>query len=512
MAISKLPGTRQPSGSSIPSQSSATAIGELQHCTDTCNIVIFGESGSGKSSLVNLISGTNTAVTSSDAGGCTTRINAYEVLIRSEMWTQKVKLFDTAGLDEGPQATVPDKEARRVLKKLVRTLMEQGNIHLIMYCVRGERVIPALRRNYKLIQSEVAMRVPIVLVVTCLESYEPEMEEWWKLNEHTISELGMIFAGHACVTAAMIAQSKVIERRTQSYYAVCKLIEQCRLSSETVVHTGPSRGAIHNVPSNMTASKHKNIVLFGQAGAGKSSLVNLMVGENVASTSSDMRSCTLHWQEYPIEFDGKFYRVFDTIGLEEPRLGISQYLDAVENAYTLIQNLERQGGIDLLLLCMRAGRLTDTVQTNYRLFHEFLCDKKVPIVVVITYLENEAGEMDNWWKQNEDIFREREIHVAGHACITAIQGNYLKRYEESRITIRKLVEEFTADEQKEAWTGGSKLFVSFIRKLRELLVGKEKLRMRKDIVPCLIKRCGLSPDVATKLADRIKNGVVERAT
>ncbi|KAG2351071.1 hypothetical protein BDR07DRAFT_1467908 [Suillus spraguei] len=190
----------------------------------------------------------------------------------------------------------------------------------------------------------------------------------------------MTHTGHACVTTAMIAQSKVIERRTQSYHAVCKLIEQYRLSNETVVHTGPSRGTIHNVPSKMTASnKHKNIVLFVQTGAGKSSLVNLMAGEN---------------------------------------------------------NLERQGGIDLLLFCMRAGRLTDTVQTNYRLFHEFLCDKKVPIVVVITYLENEVGEMDNWWKQNEAIFCEREIHVVGHACIAAIQGNYPERYEESRVTIR----------------------------------------------------------------------------
>ncbi|KAG2066037.1 hypothetical protein BDR04DRAFT_112429 [Suillus decipiens] len=501
-------GTQSISSTLISSAgSNYTVVGKPLHHTDTRNVVIFGEAGAGKSSLVNLVARKDVAITSSDAKGCTTTIIEHEIWIQNE--TLKVKLFDTPGLDESSRAEVPDQKARRILKKLVQTLMEQGDIHLIIYCVRGERGIQGLRRNYKLIHSQVKSKVPIVLVVTSLESYEPDMEEWWRSNEDTISKLGMTFAGHACVTAAMTTQSNVMERRTQSYYTVCKLIKQCCLSNETVVHTGPSRGVIHNYHSKLTVSnKHTNIVLFGQAGAGRSSLVNLMVGKNVAGTSSGMKRRTLHWQEYPIEFDGESYRVFDTVGLEEPRLGIPQYLDAVENAYTLIQNLERQGGIDLLLFCMRAGRLNTTVQSNYRLFHEFLCDKKVPIVVVITHLENEVGEMDNWWKQNEDIFREREVDVAGHACITAIQGNYQERYEESRTTIRKLVKEFSAKGRKEGLKGGDNTFVSFMSKVRGLLVRKDKLRLRKDIVPRLVKRCGLSPDVATELADRIKNGMI----
>ncbi|KAG2352016.1 hypothetical protein BDR07DRAFT_1616285 [Suillus spraguei] len=256
-----------------------------------------------------------------------------------------------------------------------------------------------------------------------------------------------------------------------------------------------------------TSNKHANIVLFGQAGAGKSSLINLMAGKDVARTSSDMKSCTLHWEKYPIQFGNESYNVFDTVGLEEPQLGIAHYLDIVENAYTLIQDLEKQDNIDLLLFCMRAGRLTTTLQTNYRLFHEFLCDKKVPVVVVITYLETEIGEMNAWWERNADIFRDREVHVAGHACITAIKGNYPRRYEESRTTIHKIVKEFTADGQKKAWigVGGNNLFVSFMLKLRGLLVGKEKSLFRKDIVPRLTKRCGLPLDVAKQLADRIKN-------
>ncbi|KAG1723929.1 P-loop containing nucleoside triphosphate hydrolase protein [Suillus lakei] len=431
------------------------------------------------------------AETSSGAGGCTTATNEHEILIQNE--TLKM-----TGLDEDPRGTVPDQDARRILKELIGTLMKQGDIHLIMYCVRGERVIQTLRRNYEFIHSQVKRRVPIVLVVTCLESYEPEMEEWWRVNERTISDVGMTFAGHACVTTAMMVESRVVERRNQSCDAVRKLI----IENKAGVHARWLPGAIHNVPSTMVArSKHTNIVLFGQAGAGKSSLVNLMAEKDIAGTSNGMQLCTLRWQEYSIKIDGESYKVFDTVGLEEPQLGIPQYLDAVENSYKLIQDLERQGGIDLLIFCMRAGRLTTTLQTNYRLFYEFLCDKKVPIVVVITYLENEVGEMDAWWDRNEEIFHEREVHVDGHACITAIKGNSHHRHEESRTMIRDLVEKFTANEQKQAWKGGNNLFVSFTRNLRELLVGNKK-PARKNMVFRLTS-CGMSPDVAKRLAGRI---------
>jgi predicted GTPase len=434
-----------------------------------------------------LIAKKDVAMTSCDAVGCTTATNAHEVLIQNG--TLKLKLFDTAGLEEGPEAIVPDEEARRMLRRLLRTLTEQGDLHLIMYCVRSERVIRTLARNYELIHSQVERKVPIVLVITCLEAYKPDMEEWWRVNERAISNHGMTFAGHACITTVTMGGSHM-ERRAQSYDAVCKLIQQCHVSSIIAA----------------SRNKRKNVVLFGMGGAGKSSLVNLIAGKNVVKTSSDVKHCTLQWQSYSIEFDGDSYNVFDTVGLEEPQLGIPQYLDAIENAYSLIQKLESQGGIDLLLFCMRAGRLTATLRSNYRLFNEFLCEKKVPVVIAITYLENEPGEMDAWWKRNKDTFRHQEFHVAGHACITAIEGSRPDRYEQSRTTIRKLVKELTADGKNQARKGGDSLFVSFMQKLKELLLGSSN---PKKIAPRLIKRCGLSPDVARQLVDRIKKDVVE---
>ncbi|KAG1812622.1 P-loop containing nucleoside triphosphate hydrolase protein [Suillus subaureus] len=535
------------------------------HTEETCNVVIFGETGAGKSSLINLVTKKHSAPTSCDTTGCTIQTNVYDLSIESiQSNLLKVKLFDTPGLDEGSQGAVPDKEAQQVLKKLLRSLRD--DLHLLMYCVRGVRARRALYRNYNLIRSEVKGRVPIVLVVTCLEDQEPGMEDWWKNNERIISDFGMTFSGHACITTMTIqedAGNRLKRRHDQSYHAVCQLIEQCRSKGvqrpllvagerqhSTIRQVSPNVDASRNnivfteeimasngSPANVrevaatspdqqrhtlrrkdtvddlkvfnTTKRPRIIVVFGDTGAGKSSLINLMAGKEVANTSPDTKRCTMQWKEYTVSFGGELYKAFDTSGLDDPQLGIKEYLESVENAHRLIKELDRRGGIDLLLFCVRAGRVTATLQGNYRLFHEFLCEKKVPIILAITNLEREQ-RMEDWWVRNHSTFKKYQIQVAGHACITAanrLDARHRVLYEESRITIRNLVEEFTADGQKQAWMGGHNLFVSLMRKLKELLVGSLHVKT-KDLVPHLTKRCGMSREVAKQLVDMIKQGVV----
>jgi small GTP-binding protein len=62
------------------------------------NVVIFGETGAGKSSLINLVTKKHTALTSCDSTGCTIQTSEYDFSIGSiQSNPLKVKLFDTPG-------------------------------------------------------------------------------------------------------------------------------------------------------------------------------------------------------------------------------------------------------------------------------------------------------------------------------------------------------------------------------------------------------------------------------
>jgi predicted GTPase len=254
----------------------------------------------------------------------------------------------------------------------------------------------------------------------------------------------------------------------------------------------------------------KNIVLFGQSGVGKSSVVNLMAGEEKTKTSPDTERCTMHWEEHSIDFDGCIYKVFDTVGLEDAQLGTKEYLETIVNAYELIKTLKQAGGIDLLLFCVRAGRFTSTIRNNYRLFYEWFCEKKVPIVLVVTGLEREEN-MEGWWTRCKGTYEKYSIVVDGHACITAANGLDERQqglYQLSRRLVRTLVREHTRDRGRESALKHSnepnedrRWFRMFRRKLKKLLKGEHDPK-QKEIVAALVRRCGIPRDAAVQLVGR----------
>ncbi|KAG2064043.1 hypothetical protein BDR04DRAFT_341089 [Suillus decipiens] len=177
------------------------------------------------------------------------------------------------------------------------------------------------------------------------------------------------------------------------------------------------------------------IVLFGET-ADKSSPINLMAGKEVSVASPDLQRCTMHWKDYILDFGDETYKVIDTTELEEPQLGIREYLESVDSAYRLIKELDRQGGV--------------------------------------------------------------------HACILAADGlDGLYKTRDDEVMIGNLVKGCTANGQKPTWIGGDNLFVSLMRKLRELSSGNLRVK-GVSIVSCLMKRCDASRRVARKLAYMIK--------
>ncbi|KAG0698643.1 P-loop containing nucleoside triphosphate hydrolase protein [Suillus ampliporus] len=187
----------------------------------TCrNIVVFGETGVGKSSLINLIAGKDVASTSPDALSCTTEDHAYEVDIRGQRYT----LHDTVGLGEGSHGLVPAGVASKKLKSFLRKISRANGLHLLVYCVRGSRATRALHRSYETFAAAVSgIKIPVVLAVTCIDDLS-EAGVWWERNGKILEDYGIQFDGHACVCT--LPGDSYRDRRLQSKIDICEKISE----------------------------------------------------------------------------------------------------------------------------------------------------------------------------------------------------------------------------------------------------------------------------------------------
>ncbi|KAF9003090.1 P-loop containing nucleoside triphosphate hydrolase protein [Cyathus striatus] len=165
-----------------------------------------------------------------------------------------------------------------------------------------------------------------------------------------------------------------------------------------------------------------NIIVFGESGSGKSSLVNMILGEEHISVSSQAMGCTFDSRGYSTNIGGHTFTIWDTAGLNEGDCGAvtaSSALDKLKNLATTIR-----GDASLLVYCIRASRFRDIWKFNYDIFYEIIFDRQVPIVAVFTGLENEEN-MDDWFTENQMTLAERGLVFSGHACVTLSKGRFL---------------------------------------------------------------------------------------
>jgi predicted GTPase len=165
-----------------------------------------------------------------------------------------------------------------------------------------------------------------------------------------------------------------------------------------------------------------NVIVFGETGAGKSSVINMILGIDKAKVDNRLLGETFESAVYEVELDGKIYKLHDTVGLGEHSSGTVDSAKAVRNLYRLVTNLSNSGGVNLLVFVMKQGRLTETIHKNYVLFQHGFCDSKVPIVIAVTGCEDMEPTMDTWWIDNEASFSKAGMSFDGHACVCAFKG------------------------------------------------------------------------------------------
>ncbi|KAI6139345.1 P-loop containing nucleoside triphosphate hydrolase protein [Pisolithus tinctorius] len=441
------------------------------------NIVFAGEAGVGKSSLINLLLDLDVSEASNNVSGGTRERKRYIAIQDRNVY----RLWDTPGLNEGTQGNVPQRRAVKILESLIKELKSEDGVHLVVFCFRFTKVPTAgLRRVYESVLASIhGIQVPVIAAVTHEDEILQISEDWWNGTEVHRKRKGMTFAAYACVSTLQDVDHPPMQgRRSKAKDDMWQLIK---------THAKPL------LPPN-TPPKEINVILLGQTGVGKSSIVNLIAGQHIARVSPDTDVCTMSSTEYRFEMGAHDFRIWDTAGLEEPEVGVNGYLTAIAKALQLIRRLAAAGGVSLLLLCMQGEKVTGAARSNYRLFYEMLCGRCVPVGLVITHLEREDN-MEKWWEKNEKTLDRYGVKSAGHACITGLPS-YPEKYALSRAAIYGLLTD--CDHSGKYTMPPHIWFRRVARNMKSLVMGGS-LPKGEKLTQALITRCGLKEADAGEL-------------
>jgi len=197
-----------------------------------------------------------------------------------------------------------------------------------------------------------------------------------------------------------------------------------------------------------------NVILFGEAGSGKSSLVNMIVGSEVAKVSGSAEGCTFKNDRYEAIIDDRRFAIYDTAGLNEGDQGRIPHWKAIRELYTLIRQLD---GVSLLIYCMR-GRVRENARANWTLFNKVICAEKVPIIAVVTGLET-YDNPDDWKREgNLDVLKRNRMTPKAVGCVVSFRGRqeeFADIYAKSQSRLRKLIMKYYLQkpwcEEKEKW-------------------------------------------------------------
>ncbi|KAG2153885.1 P-loop containing nucleoside triphosphate hydrolase protein [Suillus clintonianus] len=201
----------------------------------------------------------------------------------------------------------------------------------------------------------------------------------------------------------------------------------------------------------------RNVVLYGESGVGKSSLINLIMGRDVAKTSPDALACTTTHAPYDVTISGQYFRLWETAGLNEGSEGTVPAAKAKRNLTTFLRSLHQEDGVHLLVYCVRGTRAIKALQTHYKIFSAAIHDSKVPTIVVVTCLEDFRPVMAEWWHKNKDELATYGMHFSGYACVTTLKdepaesSDIHQRRTQSYEDVRRCILDHCSQTPHKAW-------------------------------------------------------------
>ena len=232
-----------------------------------------------------------------------------------------------------------------------------------------------------------------------------------------------------------------------------------------------------------------NVVIMGETGVGKSSVVNLIAGKAFARVSPDSDPCTENTTEYSTSTGLNPVHIWEIAGFNQPENVITK--DDLPDADLGPVLADTTAVVDLVLFCMRGKKLTKTTKRIFE-FVKNMFGNQVPIILVITHLEMEGDGMESWWVRNEAYLAREGVVGTGHVCVTGLREEKWKaKRDESRdVLLRVLNNHYSARRSRPLET----CFLGYLRHM-----GKFNQKGRK-LEKVLIKRYKLDARTARRLA------------
>ena len=397
------------------------------------NVLFLGETNMGESSILDLIAGSGEQKRIPPHTG--RRDDARSIALDG-----KIFILHPPPTDESMSpATV-----REGIQNRMTELRSNGGVHLLVYCMNAFHSTRWIHEIHCTIISYTtwSLRIPAVAVVAGV-SDTAQQESWWSSNEDAFAEQGPRFDDHAFIEMmSRGAQSPTGDHILESRHTLHALIlRNCAyaLNSETdsdfqrtVPYKQRSVGnslqsllpmLARKPPSHLSiSSKAIDIVLLGEIGVGKSSVINLIAKEKVAEVSPDTIGCTKTPVKYTFEERGRTFHLYDTPGLVDPQMGVKPFVDPIDTIQKLIRSLGNGNGPDLLLFCIDNSKPTTALQRNYRLFCKVICKDKASFALAITKLE-EGHDANVWMSRHGATIRKYGIDCLGYIGLGRAQKN-----------------------------------------------------------------------------------------
>ena len=265
-------------------------------------IAIVGRPNVGKSTLFNRLIGLKHAITSDVAG--TTRDRIY---YRTNLYSLPVILVDTGGIEYGKKGDIEND-----VQLQVKIAIADADMIIFLSDAREQLTI----NDYEAAKELRKCKKPVLFVANKIDN---------KGTEHNINEFLKIGFGEPLQISA--------------YHNVG--ISELEEEAERLLKKAGFRAP----RANKKKSEIINICLVGKPNAGKSSLVNAILGQNKVIVS-DIPGTTRDATDTEFEWEGQKYNLIDTAGIRR-RGHIEKGLEKI-SALRSLQSIERADVVCLI--------------------------------------------------------------------------------------------------------------------------------------------------------------------